>query len=150
MGRLTKRQNSLLYVCGLIEALGRYTKNRRQVIVKCLGKRLDFIYEHADVYHCDALERTCDELLNEIRIPVGTYDTITSCPFRIPSAYEIGEVLMRLIDTICEEDKLKPMVALRKVYNNAIIDEITNFKSAAYYSQPAEILYRYRTGNWGD
>lgn len=146
--RLSERQNSLLYVCGLIEYLGRGTLNRRQDIVNYLGKKLDFIYAYADVYHCDPIERVYNEILNEINIPRGTYDTITNCYFRIPAEFEIGSVIMRLIDTVCKEDKLKPLTALRRVYADSIIDEITNFKSAAYFSQPAEILGRYRTGKW--
>ena len=148
MIRPTKRQNSLLFVCGLIEYLGRRSLNRRKDIVRYLGKKLDFIYEYADIYHCDPIDRVCEEIFEEIPIPGGNYDTITSCPFRIPHEYEIGNVIMRLIDTICTEDKIDALTALRQVYADSIIDEITNFKSAAYYSQPAEILWRYRSGEW--
>ena len=47
----------------LIDYISRKTKNVRSYVVNKLGKeRLEKIYDLADVYHCDNIERVCDDL----------------------------------------------------------------------------------------
>lgn len=57
-GRENKRDNDLFFTCSLIEYISRKTKNIRADVVNKLGKtRISKIYELADVYHCDNIDR---------------------------------------------------------------------------------------------
>ena len=56
-GRVPKKDNDLFYLCGLIDYIARKTKNKRSYVVNRLGKkRLEKIYDLADVYHCDNID----------------------------------------------------------------------------------------------
>ena len=51
-GREEKKDNDLFFTCSLIDYISRKTKNVRSDVVNQLGKkRLEKIYELADVYH---------------------------------------------------------------------------------------------------
>ena len=53
-GREDKKDNDLFFTCSLIDYIGRKTKNPRALVVNALGKRrLEKIYELADVYHSE-------------------------------------------------------------------------------------------------
>ena len=61
-GRETKKENDLFYTCSLIDYIARKTKNIRADVVNQLGKRnLNKIYDLADVYHCDNIDRVSEE-----------------------------------------------------------------------------------------
>ena len=65
-GREPKKDNDLFYTCSLIDYIARRTKNVRADVVNQLGKeRLERIYDLADVYHCDNIERVCDDFVEE-------------------------------------------------------------------------------------
>ena len=62
-GRESKKDNDLFYTCSLIDYIARKTKNTRADVVNKLGKqRIDKIYDLADVYHCDNIDRVSDDL----------------------------------------------------------------------------------------
>lgn len=64
LGREDKKDNDLFYTCSLIDYISRKTKNIRADVVNQLGrKRLEKIYDLADVYHCDILIRLVKILL---------------------------------------------------------------------------------------
>ena len=64
MGRENPRDNDLFYTCSLIDYIARKTKNVRATVVNQLGKkRLEKIYDLADVYHCDNIERVADDFI---------------------------------------------------------------------------------------
>ena len=68
-GRESKKDNDLFYTCSLIEYIARKTKNTRADIVNQLGqKRLEKIYELADVYHSDNIDRVSDDFIEEAQI----------------------------------------------------------------------------------
>ena len=76
----------LFFVCGLIDYIARKTKNKRTDIVNWLGKdRLQKIYDLADVYHCDNIDRVCEDFIEEAKIPDGTFDNVADCRYAIPS-----------------------------------------------------------------
>ena len=58
-GRESQKDNDLFYTCGLIEYISRKTKNIRADVVNKLGKEnICRIYDLADVYHCDNIDRS--------------------------------------------------------------------------------------------
>ncbi len=66
IGREDKKSNDLFFTCALIEYIARKTKNYRSVVVNVLGRvRLEKIYELADVYHSDNIERVSEDLISE-------------------------------------------------------------------------------------
>ena len=63
-GRESKKDNDLFYTCSLIDYIARKTKNTRADVVNTLGKqRIDKIYDLADVYHCDNIDRVSDDFI---------------------------------------------------------------------------------------
>ena len=69
-GREDKKDNDLFYTCSLIDYISRKTKNIRSEVVNRLGKeRLEKIYNLADVYHCDNIERVSDDFIEEAKLP---------------------------------------------------------------------------------
>ena len=70
----------LFFVCGLIDYIARKTKNKRTDIVNWLGKDwLQKIYDLADVYHCDNIDRVCEDFIEEAKIPDGIFDNVADC-----------------------------------------------------------------------
>ena len=58
--------------CSLIEYIGRRVKRTRRDVVETLGKeRLERIYEYADVFHCEPIEKVADEFIEESKITLG-------------------------------------------------------------------------------
>lgn len=82
-GRNTK-DNDLFYTCSLIEYIARKTKNIRADVVNQLGKeQIEKIYELADVYHCDNIERVAEDFIAVARIKNGTFDNVGACRYII-------------------------------------------------------------------
>ena len=97
-GRESKKDNDLFYTCSLIDYIARKTKNTRTNVVNKLGKqRIDKIYDLADVYHCDNIDRVSDDFIKEAEIQEGKFDNVGNCKYSIPSHWDIGKVYKRLI-----------------------------------------------------
>ena len=53
--------NSLFFLCSLIEFIGRQQKQSRGRIVEFLGENvIKRIYDYADVFHCEPIEKVAD------------------------------------------------------------------------------------------
>lgn len=84
-GREDKADNDLFYTCSLIEYIARKTKNLRSDVVAKLGRdRLDRIYNLADVYHCDNIDRVIDDYNSSVYYENPSY---------IYESYKNGELL---------------------------------------------------------
>ena len=95
----TKNNNDLFYTCSLIEYIGRQMKRTRKEVVDCLTKeRIQRIYEFADVFHCEPIEKVADEFIQECHMNSGTFDNVQACRYKIPDYWDIGEVYERLIE----------------------------------------------------
>lgn len=144
-GRESVKDNDLFYTCGLIDYIARITKNTRSDVVNKLGKeRLEKIYELADVYHCDNLDRVSDDFIQEAQIEDGNYDNVGCCHYKIPSHWDIGKVYKRLIKQVSENEKISVIDALIKVYNSFISLKIDDYNSSVYYENPSYIFECYR------
>ena len=142
-GREDKKDNDLFYLCGLIDYMARKTKNERSYIVNKLGReRLEKIYDLADVYHCDNIDR-----VSEADIKNGTFDNVKECGYAIPSHWDIGKVYKRLVKKVAEEDGIDTISALIKVYNSFISPKIDDYNSSVYYENPSYIYESYREGS---
>ncbi len=144
-GREPKKDNDLFYTCSLIDYIARKTKNVRSYVVNKLGKeRLEKIYDLADVYHCDNIERVCDDFVEEAGIEQGTFDNVGKCDYSIPTYWDIGKVYKRLIKRVAENEKIDIISALEKVYNSFISPKIDDYNSSVYYENPEYIFECYR------
>lgn len=144
-GREPQKDNDLFYTCSLIDYIARKTKNVRSYIVNKLGKeRLEKIYDLADVYHCDNIERVCDDFIDEANIEQGNFDNVADCGYSIPTYWDIGKVYKRLIKRVAEYEKIDIISALEKVYNSFISPKIDDYNSSVYYENPEYIFECYR------
>ena len=71
-----KNDNNLFYVCSLIEYIARKTRNNRWDIVNSLGRDLQRIYDYADVFHCEPIEKVADDFIQKDEITSGNYDNL--------------------------------------------------------------------------
>lgn len=146
-GRENRPDNDLFFVCSLIDYIARKTKNRRAVIVNALGKkRLSGIFELADVYHSDNIDRVSDDFIEAASIKTGTFDNVQDCVYSIPSHWDIGKVYKRLIKRVADEQKMNLIDALTAVYNSFISDKIDDYNSSVYYENPDYIYESYLAG----
>ena len=144
-GREPKKDNDLFYTCSLIDYISRKTKNVRSYVVNKLGKeRLEKIYDLADVYHCDNIERVCDDFIDEANIEQGNFDNVADCGYSIPTYWDIGKVYKRLIKRVAEYEKIDIISALEKVYNSFISPKIDDYNSSVYYENPSYIFESYK------
>ena len=82
LGREDKKDNDLFYTCSLIDYISRKTKNIRADVVNQLGrKRLEKIYDLADVYHCDNIDQVSEYFIAEAHIPTGRFDNFKECKY---------------------------------------------------------------------
>ena len=141
---MKQKQNDVFYTWRLIDYIEKKTKNVRADIVNQLGKeRIEKIYELADVYHCDNIERVAEDFIAEANIKDGTFDNVKACQYIIPSYLDIGKVYKRLIKMVSKKDNVNVIDALIKVYNSFISEKIDDYNSSLYYENPSYIFTCY-------
>ena len=137
--------NDLFFTCSLIEFIGRQMKQRRGAVAIMLGIDIIMhIYNHADVLHCEVIEKTADYFENYCKIPVGDFDNVADCKYNVPSYWDIGKVYMRLIRNAGKDGDLT--ATIMAVYNSFITDAISNFNSDLFYQNPDYLLACYEDG----
>ena len=141
VGRESKKDNDLFFTCSLIDYIARKTKNKRCKVVDSLGKaRIAKIYDLADVYHSDNIERVSDDFIEEANIENGDFDNVGDCVFSIPSHWDIGKVYKRLIKQVAAEKNIDVVDALIEVYHSFISEKIDDYNSSVYYENPSYIF----------
>ena len=144
-GREDQKENDLFFTCSLIDYIARKTKNTRATVVEKLGRdRLEKIYDLADVYHCDNIDRVSDDFIQEAGIPTGTFDNVAECRYAIPTHWDIGKVYKRLIKQVAANEQIDVIDALMKVYRSFISPKIDDYNSGVYYENPSYIYECYR------
>ncbi|MCL2754806.1 MAG: hypothetical protein FWD35_03680 [Oscillospiraceae bacterium] len=148
MNRESKQSNDLFYVCSMIENIARITKNTRKDTVNALGLRnIEKLYNLADVYHCENVDKVADEFIEAANIPRGVFDNVAECEYKVPTHWEIGRVYSRLINAIsAERENAQHSNTLFEVYNSWITESIDNYNSDMYYSSPDYIFQSYKHG----
>lgn len=138
-----KEDNDLFFLCSLIEYIARKTKNTKKTVVEKLGKKnIQKIYDLADVYHSENIEKVSDEFIELTDIQEGDYDIITRCQYRVPSFWEIAKVYRRLIMMV-NPDRNKYVETTIEVLSSWIIPHIDNYNSSMYYENPSYIYACY-------
>ena len=134
-------KDDLFYVCTMIEYVSRRTHNKCKDIVAKLEHQLKV----AEINHCLPFEQVSDERIEQFGINNGTFDNITSCRYKVPSVTSIGRVYQRLIISV-NKDNEDVIKTIKKVYGSFISDEIENYNSSLYYSNPDYIRCSYEAG----
>lgn len=146
-GREPKDENNLFFVCSLIDYIARKTKNQRRVVVNAIGNaKIQHLYELADVYHSENIDKLSDELIEKYQIPTGAFDNVADCRYNIPTHWDIGKVYKRLILAVSQLQNKTITNVLTEVYNSWISDKIDDYNSSMYYENPDYLFFSYREG----
>ncbi len=133
--------NSLFFLCSLIEFIGRQQKQSRGRIVEFLGENvIKRIYDYADVFHCEPIEKVADDFISRCQIPMDDYDNVKSCRYEVPDYWTIGEVYERLIEDLKKNSGKELIDCIKEVYASWINDAISNYNTDFYY-QSRDYIY---------
>lgn len=139
-------EDNLFYLCMMIEFVARETHNkRRDIVAKLSDKALEHQLKVASVNHCLSYEQVCDEWIEEYGIMNGDFDNVTSCKYNVPTVTSIGRVYQTLILDVIDlyENVIE---TIKMVFNSFISEEISNFNSSVYYSNPDYIKCSFEAG----
>ena len=93
-----KQEDNLFYFCILIEFISRKTKNTRRDVISYFSKpMITRQLRLAEVNHCLSFEQVSDELIEELTIKTGNFDSVAECKYTVPTESSIGRVYQRLI-----------------------------------------------------
>lgn len=142
-----KNDNALFYTCSLIEYIGRQQKQKRSVVVEYLGKDIiKSIYNYADVFHCELIEKVADDFICKTNIPMGEFDNVGKCKYEVPDYWTIGEVYERLIEDMAENSDKNIIEWIMEIYLSWIDDVISNYNTDFYYQSREYIYECYKAG----
>ena len=140
-----KQMNDIFYVCSLIEYIARKTKNHRQDVIRCFSKKdIERQIYDAEVNHCLSFEQVSEELIDWFNIPDGNFDTVAECRYEVPSATSIGMLYQGLVLSTMKNDDAAQ--AIIDVFSSFITDEISDFNSNVYYTNPDYLRCSYLEG----
>lgn len=127
----------------MIEYIARSTRNTKKYVVNTIGKeKLEHIYNLAEVYHSEPIEKVSLEIIDDCLINKGNYNRV----YRVmPSFWDIGKVYQRLIVRISNDDR-DYILKLIEVFNSWIVSYIDNYDSSMYYENPEYIYECYKAG----
>ena len=140
-----KNNNNLFFTCSLIEYIGRISKQRRKNVVDYLGREnIGRIYEYADVFHCEPIEKVATEFTEQCKIPRGEFDNVGMCKYTIPDYWDIGEVYERLIEDIYSDTEIEK--GIWEIYHSWIDSHISDYNTDFYYQSRDYIAECYKAG----
>ena len=144
---MCKRNNqALFFTCSLIEQLGRTLNMKRsQVAVDLEENGVQAIYNHADVLHCEPIEKVADDVIREFGLKYGTYDNVTAAKYSVPDVWTVGKIYARLVEDVSHEHNV--VETLMQVYTSWIDESISDYNSSFYYQPRDYIAESYRQGH---
>ena len=140
-----KQKDDIYYVCSLIEFIARKTKNHRQDVIRRFSKAdVERQLRLAEVNHCLSFEQVADELIEDYGISDGDFDTVKECRYDVPSFLSIGMLYQELVlSTMKTEDAPQGII---DIFSSFISDEISDFNSNVYYTNPDYLRCSYLEG----
>jgi hypothetical protein len=140
-----QKKNDVLYVCALIEYVGRATCNHRRVVVERVGiDGLRRQLRYASLNHCLSFEQVGEELIEDHGIEQGRFDTVSDCRYQVPSVTAIGKVYQRLVLAVNGGEPLEETIL--RVFSSFLSDEISDFNASVFYRSPDYLKYSYLEG----
>lgn len=141
-----QNENDLFFVCSFVEYISRKTRNKKSYVLEKIGKEtLQKIYDLAEVYHSENIEKVSDEIIEKAQIKPGNYDIISTCQYNVPTHWDIGKVYKRLILMVNNNEK-EYINTLYEVLSSWIIEKIDNYNSSMYYENPDYIYECFKEG----
>lgn len=140
-----KEKDDVYYVCSLIEYISRKTKNHRQDVIRYFSKKdIERQLRIAEVNHCLSFEQVSDEIIEEFDIKNGDFDTVNECKYEVPSVTSIGMLYQELVlSTMQNENAAEGII---NIFSSFITDEISDFNSSVYYTNPDYLRCSYLEG----
>ena len=140
-----KQKDDIYYVCSLIEYIASKTKNHRQDIIHYFSKKdIERQLRIAEVNHCLSFEQVSDEIIEDFDIKDGVFDTVKECKYEVPEVTSIGMLYQELVlTTMKNEDAAQGII---DVFSSFITDEISDFNSSVYYTNPDYLRCSYLEG----
>lgn len=140
-----KNNSALFYLCSLVEYIGRVRKLTRRETADALGmETLQRIYDYADVFHCEPIEKVAAEFIEECQVPMGTFDNEADCRYRVPDYWTMGEVYERLIEDSYPDTCL--VEGAWEVYHSWIDPHLSDYNTDFYYQPRDYIAACYKKG----
>ncbi len=140
-----KQKNDVLYVCSLIEYHCPQDQKSSAGCDRHFTKAdIERQLRLAEVNHCLSFEQVSDELIEDLNIPDGDFDTAAECRYTVPSATSIGMLYQGLVLSTMKDDDAAQ--AILDVFSSFITDEISDFNSNVYYTNPDYLRCSYLEG----
>ena len=125
----TKNNSNLFYTCSLIEYIGRIRKQKRCIILDLIGKEtLERIYDYADIFHCEPIEKVASEFSR----------------YLIPDYWTIGEVYERVIEDCYQDSEI--VNGIWDVYHSWLDESISDYNTDFYFQSRDYIAECYKAG----
>lgn len=142
---MCERNNSgLFFTCALIEQLGRDLHAKRSSVVQALGPEgVQMTLGHADVFHCEPIEKVSNDMQQHFSLPHGDFDNVAAAKYAVPDVWTMGKVYARLIEDVSGEDDV--VETLMTVYTSWIDEKLSDYNSSFYYQSRDYIAECYRT-----
>ena len=140
-----QQKDDIYYVCSLLEYISRKTRNHRQDVIRYFSiADIERQLRIASVNHCLSFEQVSDEIIDEFGIKEGQFDTVKECKYEVPSVTSIGMLYQNLVlSTMKDENAAKGII---DVFSSFITDEISDFNSSVYYTNPDYLRCCYLEG----
>lgn len=101
---------------------------------KLSKKNIEHQLKVAEVNHCLSYEQISDEWIEQYGIAERDFNNIKECKYTVPSVHATGRVYQQLVlDTMEENEEAQAVI---NVFSSFISDEILDFNSNVYYSNP--------------
>lgn len=127
-------QNSLFYTCSMIASVAKTTGLKKREVVKYIGTSgIQHIYKFADVFHCQSLEQSTDEIIEIYHIPHQDKESENNNL----NVWDSGEVYQRLIEDISNEENW--VDKLTEVYSSWLCEYLDD-RNLPIYWQPRSYI----------
>lgn len=118
----------------MIASIAKTTGQRKRDVVRFLGEAgIEHIYNFADIFHCQPLEQSTDEIIEMYHIPFKEKSSNNN----ELSVWDSGEVYERLIIDVSNDDNWKKKMV--EVYNSWICEYLDD-KQLPIYWQPRSYI----------
>ena len=139
--RESRLGNNLFFACGLVEYIGRMTKNKREDVVDALGReRIERIIEYADVLHSESVDAVASRFVDEAGIAQGVYDNVACARYGTPTHWDMGKVYKRLALGIMQARGSSAADALVEAFHSPIAPLLNDYNGSFFYEAPQNVL----------
>lgn len=93
---------------------------------------------------CLTFDQVSDELIEDFNIQNGMFDTMSECRYEVPEVTSIGMLYPELVLAVMQgEDAAQ---GIKDIFSSFITDEISDFNSNVYYTNPDYLKCSYLEG----